>query len=151
MFKFKVLLINLSKLMWPKVSFYALLAIVTAFVTIFVSPSIPEDLADSVGANAVGSILNILASSMLAVTTFSLTTIVSAYATASSGATPRATMLLRQDATSKNVLSTFLGVFLYSLVGIIALNIGIYSASGRFVLFIVTIAVIILIVITLIK
>lgn len=88
---------------------------------------------------------------MLAVTTFSLSTLVSATATAAGSATPRATQLLLEDPTAQRALSTFLGAFLFSLVGLIALNTELYGDGGRFVLFVATLIVVALIVITLLR
>lgn len=65
-----------------------------------------------VGAEAVDNILNILASSMLAVTTFSLSIMVTAYGSATTNVTPRATRLVVEDVTTQNVLATFIGSFL---------------------------------------
>ena len=65
----------------------------------------PEGIAAQIGASAVGNILGILASSMLAVTTFSLSTMVAAYAAASSSATPRAATLLIEDAAAQRALA----------------------------------------------
>ncbi|MEJ1268514.1 DUF2254 family protein [Pantoea ananatis] len=77
------------------------------------------------------NILNILASSMLAVTTFSLSTMVTAFGSATTHVTPRAMKLVVEDSTTQNVLATFIGSFLFSLVGIIALNMGAYGEQGR--------------------
>jgi len=88
---------------------------------------------------------------MLAATTFSLNIMVSAYGSATTNVTPRATPLLVEDTTTQNVLATFIGSFLFSLVGIIALSTGLYGNNGRVVLFAVTIAVIVLIVYTLLR
>ncbi|MCF8470755.1 MAG: DUF2254 domain-containing protein, partial [Parvibaculum sp.] len=51
----------------------------------------------------------------------------------------------------QNVLATFLGSFLYSLVGIIALNTDLYGERGRAMLFLVTLGVILIIVVTLLR
>ena len=55
------------------------------------------------------------------------------------------------DSTSQNALSTFLGSFLFSLVGIVTLSIEGYGQRGRLILFLVTIAVIIIIVGTMLR
>ena len=91
---------------------------------------IPGNITHKIGADSVGTILHIIASSMLAVTTFSLSTVVAAY----SAAVP-ARRRARHSCCSKirraqNALSTFIGSFLYSLVGIIALQIGVYGDAG---------------------
>ena len=147
----KIILVSLTKKMWPKVSAYALFGVASALAALVFKEHISDKLSDVVDRETVSSILTILASSMLAVTTFSLSTMVSAYSAATANVTPRATPLITEDKTTQNALSTFLGTFLFSLVGIIALNMGAYEGSGRFILFIVTLAVIVLIVVTLIR
>jgi uncharacterized membrane protein len=143
------LLRQLTRRLWFRAGLLSVLAVATALVAIVAAPYIPSDLPARIGADAVDSILNILATSMLAVTTFSLTTMVSAYSAVTSTVTPRATKLLVEDTTSQTVLATFVGSFLYSLVGIVALSSGVYGDQGRVVLFIVTLGVIALIVVTL--
>jgi uncharacterized membrane protein len=128
-----------------------MLGVATALLAIVISPYIPAGLSASIGADAVDNILAIIASSMLTVTTFSLSTMVSAYSAATSNVTPRATRLVMEDSTTQNVLATFVGSFLFSLVGIVALSTGAYGDQGRLVLFMVTVGVIILIVITLLR
>lgn len=134
---------------WVRVVAFALLAVATAAVAQFVSRFIPPAWTVEIGSEAVDDVLTILASSMLAVTTFSLSIAVSAFAAAASTATPRATALLQEDQTTQNVLATFLGAFLFSLVGIIALQAGYYTDAGRLVLFAATALVIALVVIAL--
>ncbi|MBN6379385.1 DUF2254 domain-containing protein, partial [Escherichia coli] len=130
---------------------FAIVAIITALLSILFKSMIPESVSVKVGAEAVDNILNILASSMLAVTTFSLSIMVTAYGSATTNVTPRATRLVVEDVTTQNVLATFIGSFLFSLVGIIALNMGAYGERGRVILFIVTLVVIALILITLLR
>ena len=144
-------LIQTGRRIWVRASLFCILAIVTAFLGVALSPYIPDDLQARMGADAVDHILGILAASMLSVTTFSLGIMVSAYATATNNVTPRATRLIMQDATTQNVLSTFIGSFLYSLVSIVVLSTGAYGDHGRVILFAVTVAVIALIVVTLLR
>lgn len=136
---------------WVRVVSFALLAVLTAVIAQIVAPLIPSAWTIRIGAEAVDQVLNILASTMLAVTTFSLAIAVSAFAAAASDATPRATTLLQKDATAQNVLATFLGAFLFSLVGIIALQAGYYTNAGRLVLFVTTAAVIAAVVVALLR
>lgn len=142
---------RLSRRIWVRATLFSLGAVVTALVAIVLSPYIPEDLPTKIGSDAVDNILGIIASSMLTVTTFSLSTMVAAYSAATTNVTPRATQLVIEDTTTHNVLSTFVGSFLFSLVGIIALSTGIYGDRGRVVLFAVTILVIVAIVVTLLR
>ncbi|MDO6747099.1 DUF2254 domain-containing protein [Gilvimarinus sp. 1_MG-2023] len=139
-------LLLLSRALWMRTLAFAILAVVTALMAIALKGVIPASIAGFIGAEAVDKILSILASSMLAVTTFSLSVMVSAHGAAANNLTPRATRLMMEDATTLNALATFVGSFVFSLVGIIALSTGLYGEQGRVVLFIVTIAVVVLIV-----
>lgn len=141
-------IVQLSRQLWMRAVLFALLAAATALATLFFKELIPPDLSGKIGAHAVDKILNILASGMLVVTTFSLSVMVAAYSSATSSISPRATRLLMEDSTTQNVLATFVGSFLYSLIGITALNAGIYDDEGQVILFIVTLGVIVLIVAT---
>ncbi|MEB6335272.1 DUF2254 domain-containing protein [Serratia rhizosphaerae] len=151
MSKWHWLFSQLTRKLWFRACLFALLAVISALVSIVVKPFIPSGIGGVVGADAVDKILNILASSMLAVTTFSLSIMVSAYSSATTSVTPRATRLVMEDSTTQNVLATFIGSFLFSLVGIVALSMGAYGQRGRVVLFVVTLLVIALIVITLLR
>lgn len=142
---------QIARRLWFRAVLISLLAVAAALVSLVVSPYLPEGLSAKVGADAVDSILSIIASSMLAVTTFSLSTMVATYSAATSNVTPRATKLLIEDPTTQNVLAAFVGSFLYSLVAIIILSIGGYGERGRVVLFGMTLVVVIIIVVTLLR
>ena len=88
---------------------------------------------------------------MLVVATFSLSTVISAYAAASADTTPRVTELLMQDTTAQNALSTFVGGFLFSLAGLIGLSAGVYGKDGHIILFAMTILVVLVIVVTFLR
>jgi len=149
--RWRWLLALLTRRLWFRASIISLLAVAAALVSLLVAPYLPSGISAKIGADSVESILTIIASSMLAVTTFSLSTMVSAYSAATSNVTPRATRLLIQDTTAQNVLGTFVGSFLYSLVALITLSTGSYGEQGRVVLFVVTIGVVLLIVVTLLR
>ena len=140
-----------TKRLWFRATLFSFIGVLTALLAIAFRDFVPPSLPAKVGADSVDKILGIIASSMLAVTTFSLSTMVSAYGAASSGVTPRATSLVMEDSTTQNALATFIGSFLFSLVGIIALSTGAYGAQGRVVLFAVTLVMVILIVYTLLR
>ncbi|SMH51293.1 DUF2254 domain-containing protein [Mesorhizobium australicum] len=149
--RWRWLLALLTRRLWFRASIISLLSVAAALVSIVVAPYLPAGISAKIGADSVESILTIIASSMLAVTTFSLSTMVSAYSAATSNVTPRATRLLIQDTTAQNVLGTFVGSFLYSLVALITLSTGSYGERGRVVLFVVTVGVVLLIVVTLLR
>lgn len=149
--KWQWLLKRITRKLWVRTSFFALLAIATALFSTILNKFVVLPSAINVSYELLNNILNILATSMLAVTTFSLNIMVSAYSAASASVTPRATKLLIEDSTTQNALSTFLGSFLFSLVGIIALGIDAYHEQARIYLFIVTMIVIIMIILTLLR
>lgn len=151
MSRWRLVLEILSTRLWIRASVFGVLAVITALLSIYVRGYIPEDVPRKIGADAVDGILNILASSMLAVTIFSVSTMVSAYGAATDNVTPRATKLLIEDKISHNALSTFIGAFIFSIVSIVALTTGAYGDAGRLVLFFVTVLVIFAIVVTLLR
>lgn len=146
--------VNLKKLvgkLWFKTVLYSLAGVITALLGRWLRNYIPDNFFTSFGVDSIEPILTILGSSMLAVTTFSLSIIKNASNNASAGVSPRVTGLVADDSINQNALATFLGSFLFSLVGIIALKSGIYGDKGRVVLFFVTLVIIALIVITMIR
>lgn len=149
--RWKWFLLRKSKRPWFRATLFSVLGVVTALLALVFAPYIPDELPTKIGADAVDNILGIIASSMLAVTTFSLSTTVSAYSSATNNVTPRATSLLVEDPTTQNALSTFIGSFIFSLVGIVALSTGLYGAKGRVILFAVTLSVIVLIIYALLR
>lgn len=140
-----------SRQLWVQAASFAILGVALVPLAHWLGPVLPNGLERLTGANSVESILDILATSMLAVTTFSLSIMVSAYSAATASVTPRAVLLLLQDRTSQTVLSTFIGAFLFSIVGMIALEAGAFSRSGVVVLFFATVCVIALVVVALIR
>ncbi|HEY9176515.1 MAG TPA: DUF2254 family protein, partial [Flavipsychrobacter sp.] len=151
MTKFQWILKQLSGKLWIRTSAFGVLAVLTALAAVFFKGFIPGDISSKIGADSVDSLLHIIANSMLAVTTFSLSIMVAAYAAATNNVTPRSTQLLLADHTSQNALSVFIGSFIFSIVGIIALTMGVYGESGRLILFGVTVAIILVIVVVLIR
>ncbi|HEU0072323.1 MAG TPA: DUF2254 domain-containing protein [Alphaproteobacteria bacterium] len=149
--KWQWTLLQFARKLWVRATLIGLFAVAVALAGLLGERLIPADLPAKIGADAVESILSILASSMLAVTTFSLSVMVAAYSAATTSVTPRATKLLMQDATTQNTLAVFIGSFLFSLVSIVALSAGAYGESGRLILFVATLAVILLIVITILR
>lgn len=128
--------------LWVRVTLYAIVACATAFAAFLLRAYVPSWIDQELGADALESVLTILASSMLAVSTFSLGIMAAAIASAASSATPRATQILVEEKTSQKVIATFLGAFVFSLVGIVTLKAGVYGGAGRLLLFFVTLIVI---------
>ncbi|MCZ4150006.1 hypothetical protein BZG21_37040, partial [Escherichia coli] len=116
---------------WFRATVFTVAGIILAIAAPALGNLIPANLLEALGNDAAATLLQILATSMLAVTTFSLTTMVSAYSTATQIGTPRSIQLLIADRTSHTALSTFVGAFAFSIVGIIALSLDVYSSSEK--------------------
>ncbi|MCM8558150.1 DUF2254 domain-containing protein [Sphingomicrobium sediminis] len=141
---------QITRRIWFRAALIGLLSVLLALAAGGLAPLIPYEFA-KLGSGSVDSVLTVLASSMLAVTTFSLTAMVTAFSGASQNGTPRATELLVEDAAAQNALSTFLGAFLFSIVGLIALKANLYGGEGRAVLLAGTVGVIVWISIVLLR
>lgn len=144
-------LFRLSRQVWVRAAAFTAIAVIVTLAAGVIGTIIPFELVIDLGQNSVDSILQILATAMLTATTFSITAMVTAYSSATTTATPRSTQLLITDPTSQNALSTFVGAFVFSLVGIIALSTGYYTEQGRTILFVGTLAVVAFIVVTLLR
>ncbi|UYQ77422.1 DUF2254 domain-containing protein [Glutamicibacter sp. JL.03c] len=136
---------------WFPATLFTVLGIALVMAAHLFGHLVPPELSRALGKDSTASILQILATSMLAVTTFSLTTMVSAYATATQIGTPRSIQLLAADRTSHHALSTFIGAFAFAIVGIVAQSAGVYGDGGQAFLLLGTVAVILAVLITLLR
>ena len=104
-----------------------------------------------IDADALETLLSIMASSMMVIATFSVTSMVSAYASASSTATPRSFKVIIADDASQNALSAFIGAFIFSIVALTALKNDFFATIGVFILFSLTIFVFSIVIITFVR
>ncbi|UYN99690.1 MAG: DUF2254 domain-containing protein [Devosia sp.] len=137
--------------MWFLPAAFSLLAVLMLVIAFGTARLIPDELPFTLPSNAVETILTVLASSLLTVAVFALSTIVSALASASSSTSPRAVPLIVGDRSAQTSISVFIGAFLFAIVAIIGLSAGIYSDAGRLVLFAATLGVVVLVVAALIR
>lgn len=144
-------LIRLGQQLWIRIALFSAAAIVTAALAMWMGQWVPEGLSEKFGGDAVHLMLTTLSSSMLMIATFSLGTMVSAHTAATSNATPRAAPLMMQENLAQNALSVFVGAFVYSVIVLIAIEVGIYSAGGRTIVFFITLLALALVVITLVR
>lgn|SRR5690606_34666645 len=143
--------LQVRRRLWFRATAFSAVAVAVALVGTVVEPRVPAALSGRIDTEAVGALLDILAASMLSVTIFSLTVVIAAHASATSNATPRSTLVLSEDNISHNALGTFVGGFIFSLAGMVALHAGLYDGRGRVTLYVVTLAVIGVIVATLLR
>jgi uncharacterized membrane protein len=95
--------------------------------------------------------LNIIASSMIAATIFSLTVMVSIHRAASGQWTPRVHEVLMNDRTSQNVIATLMGAYIFALASLVFYRSAYFGESQTVVLFVITIFVLVLIVFSIIR
>ena len=149
--KLKLILADPAKSLWVHPTLGAVFAVVFSLIAklgvyLFSSHAVPN-----ISVDTLSDLLNIIASSMLAVTTFSLSIMVSALASSSNSATPRARLLIMADDTARIAIASFIAAFIYSVIAKIALSLEYYGVQGRFILFISTILVLMYIIFTLIR
>ncbi|WP_164512322.1 DUF2254 domain-containing protein [Oceaniglobus ichthyenteri] len=142
---------RLSRRLWVRASLVAGLGLIAPFILGVLSPLVPDKVAEAISVEDVESIVEILASSMLAVTIFSLSVMLSARQSASSQVTPRSHQILLEDTTSQTVQATFLGAFVFSLFGMITLTTGYTSSHGAVVMLGMTLLVIALVVLAILR
>lgn len=104
--------------------------------------------APDVTLESVETLLKVIAASMLVMAIFAVGSMVSAYASASNNATPRAFPLVIADDVSQNALTAFIGAFIFSIVALFALQNGYYGQAGRFTLLLLTFVVFAVVILT---
>ncbi|NNC70398.1 MAG: DUF2254 domain-containing protein [Flavobacteriaceae bacterium] len=110
-----------------------------------------DDLVPNVDEESIGSLLDIISASMLVISIFAVGSMLSAFSSASNTATPRSFKIVVTDDVSQNALSIFIGAFIYSIVATIALDNGYYEKAGRFILFLFTIILFAVVILTFLR
>lgn len=144
-------LVHVLNRLWVRIALIGVLSLVAIAVARLVSPQLPEGLNRAVGAGSVETLLQIIANSMLAVTTFSMTVVVTVFRSASGQWSPRVHRLMLGDQTMQNTLATLVGAYIYALASIILLSSSAFSEDQIVVLFFFTIFVLVLIVIAIVR
>ncbi|WP_460275549.1 DUF2254 domain-containing protein [Celeribacter sp. ULVN23_4] len=137
--------------LWLRVTLYALLSLVVSLITLVLRRFMPAELTQLIDTAAVMPVLTILASSMLAVSTFTLNVMVSAHTSAANTATPRIHRLLLQDTTTQSVLSAFIGAFIFALSSIILFRTHLYGDDEAITVMAITILVVAVIIIAMLR
>ncbi|MBK1732164.1 DUF2254 domain-containing protein [Thiococcus pfennigii] len=132
---------RLRERLWVKPLAICLLSIVNVFVAKLVDEPDLARFVPAISAESLDSLLSIMASSMLVIATFAVGSMVSAYASASKTATPRAFRLVIADDVSQNALSTFVGAFIFSVVALTAVKNDYFEPAGLFAIFVLMAAV----------
>lgn len=132
---------RLRERLWAKPALFCVAAVVAVFAARAVDSLGPWKILPDISFDMIEKLLTIISSSMLAVATFAVASMLSAYSAAASSATPRAFKLVVADDMSQNALSSFIGAFIFSIISIIALKSGYYGDNGRFFLFLLTLVI----------
>lgn len=142
---------RLSRRLWVRVALIASLSLFAVWASRLAGGLVTEDLADRVGSEALNRLLNVLATSMLTVTTFSLTVMVTVFRSSSQQFTPRAHRELMKDTTTQTALATFIGAYIYALAGIILSERQGFTKAEQAALYFATILVLALIVLQVLR
>lgn len=126
---------RLRQTLWWRPALWSTAAVLVAMGSKLADAWVPADWLPTLPAGVVDDLLHIMASSMLVVSTFALSILASAYASAASAGTPRATRLVVAEPRAQQAVAVFLAAFIFAVVGVIALAIGGYGPAGRLMLF----------------
>jgi uncharacterized membrane protein len=107
-----------------------------------------SDLVPDIDKESIGGLLDTISATMLVISIFAVTSMLSAFSLASSTATPRSFKIIVTDDVSQNALSIFIGAFIFSIVATIALDNGYYGKTGRFILFLLTLLFFVVVILT---
>ena len=142
---------RLSENLWFKPLIFCILSIMGALVATLADGTFLTDIAPDIQYESLDDLLSTLSNSMLVIAIFAVGSMISAFAAASSTATPRSFKLVVADDVSQNALSIYIGSFIFSIVASVAFKNGYYGKAGHFVLFILTLTVFLLVIITFIR
>jgi len=146
-----LVVLRISRMLWVRVTLMACLAVVASVAAVLLDTLIPEVLRQRFTPDAVMPILTILASGMLAVSTFSLNVMVTAHNAAAAQATPRAHRILLADTTTQTVLATFIGAFVYALSSIILFKAKLHAPGASVTVLAVTVVVVVLVILAMLR
>ncbi|WP_375228777.1 DUF2254 domain-containing protein [Roseobacter sp. S98] len=134
-----------------RVFLYALLSIAATLISPFANALTGVRFSTEITFDSVTPVLTILATSMLAVSTFSLNIMVTAHRAAADTATPRMHRILLEDTTTQSVLSVFIGAFVYSLGSLVLYRLGFYPPDAALVVMGITTLVVVAVILSLLR
>lgn len=142
---------RIKERLWIKPLILCVLSIGGAFLAKLADDTGLSGVFPKVNTDSVESLLTIMASSMLVIATFAVGSMVAAYASASSAATPRSIPLVIADDVTQNALSAFIGAFIFSLVSLVAVQNGMFDSAGMFAIFALTLLVFAIVIVTFVR
>lgn len=142
---------RIGEKLWIKPLVTCVLSIMIVFLIKQVDYYEIDQFFPEINKNSIEMLLSIIASSMLAIATFAVGSMVSAYNSASRTATPRSFPLIISDDESQNALSTFIGTFIFSVIALMVLKNEYYGKSARFMIFALTLIVLGVVIVTFVR
>ncbi|MDZ7781448.1 MAG: DUF2254 domain-containing protein [Halioglobus sp.] len=147
----RFLVSQLRERLWVRPLLVCLLSIGAAFFAKLIDDTGLGRYVPEVTTESVEMLLSVMAASMMVIATFSVASMVSAYAAASNTATPRSFALVVADDASQNALSAFVGAFIFSIVALTAVKNGYFGSAGIFILFVLTVLVFTMVIFTFVR
>lgn len=142
---------RIKERLWVKPLVLCVLSIGGTFIARLADDAGLSGVLPEVPLEAVKSLLSIMASSMLVIATFAVGSMVAAYASASTGATPRSIPLVIADDVTQNALSAFIGAFIFSIVSLVAVQNELFDSAGLFAIYTLTLLVFAIVIITFVR
>lgn len=139
---------RLGEKLWIKPLMASIVSVAGVFLAKAADRTELGDVVPQVTVESIQTLLSIMASSVLVIASLAVASMVSAYASASNTASPRAFPLVVADDRSQYALSAFVATFIYSIIGLIASKNGYFGPAGRFLLFLLTLFVLAIVVLT---
>ncbi|MGJ8673846.1 DUF2254 domain-containing protein [Rubritalea sp.] len=139
---------RLREQLWVKPTAICFISVVAVFAAKEANQFTWLERVPNITVESLETLLQVIAASMLVMATFAVGSMVSAYASASTDATPRTFPLIISDDVSQNALTAFVGAFMFSIVGLFALQNGYYERAGRFTLLLMTFGVFAVVIMT---
>lgn len=137
--------------LWFTPALYATGALAVLLIAPAMASLLPEGLKRVIGLQGLYDLLNALVGTLLTVAIFSLGIMVASLRAAGLSASPRVRPLLAEDGPARRAISTFIGGFVFAVVGVVGLSTGYYNDAAKVLLFFVTCLVILALIVALIR
>lgn len=149
--KLRFVFSRMKQRLWVKPLVLCVLSIGGTFIAMLADNAGLSAVLPEITLQSVESLLSVMASSMLVIATFAVGSMVAAYASASTGATPRSIPLVIADDVTQNALSAFIGAFIFSIVSLITVQNDLFESAGLFAIFLLTLLVFAIVIITFVR
>lgn len=147
----RILLYRLREHLWFRPLIFSLGSMVFALIAQMVDGTGLSEHVPDIATKSLEGLLDTISASMLVISIFAVASMLSAFSSAASTATPRSFKIVIQDDVSQNALSVFIGAFIFSIVATVALDNGYYEKGGRFIIFLLTLVIFAVVILTFLR